>query len=367
MSYLLQAGDSFFPAPSKDALLDALPAGVFTLEEGQSGWFFKRTEGFQSLPKLYGSMERWQQRVITSFEQRAGNTGVLLSGEKGSGKSLLGRLISAAAAEKGMPTLLVNKCIPGAILGELLGQLSTPAVVFMDEFEKVFNEVEAQEEILGLLDGIHRSRHLFVLTVNDTHRMNKHLKNRPGRLYYHIEFQGLEAAFVEEYCAEHLKNQEWVADVKRVAALFAAFNFDMLQALVEEVNRFDEPPLVAVRLLNISPAGLDEKYKVEAYAPTGEKISLYESSFFGNPLNLKQYRLEFMVDDEKDDAALAPWEREMLAADRQKMAISQMVISQTDLAECKVEDGVYNFVKEGYRVVFTRGPRAKGSHWTDAF
>lgn len=365
MTYFLQAGDAFMPAPSKDALLEGLPPGVYTLEESMSGWYFKRGEAFQKLPKLYGSIEQWRDRVLTSFAARPGNTGVLLSGEKGSGKSLLARLISDGAGQTGMPTILVNKHMEGSVLGQMLGQLSSPAVVFMDEFEKVFGQPESQEEILGLLDGTHRSRHLFVLTVNDTHRMDKHLKNRPGRLYYHIEFQGLEESFVEEYCQEHLKKEEWIADVKRVASLFDAFNFDMLQALVEEVNRFNEPPLQAVRLLNITPAALEESYTIEAFASNGKKLSLYQTEFWGSPLQLSRYYVSVELSDEdgKTDA-LAEWERELLG---DLGSNERLMISSADLAECKVEEGIYEFRKNGIRVVFKRAPRSKGVHWTAAF
>lgn len=359
MTYFLQAGDSFFPAPSKEALLEGLPPAVYTLEESMSGWYFKRGEAFQKLPKLYGSIEGWRDRVLASFEARSSNTGVLLSGEKGSGKSLLARLISDAGAQRGMATVLVNKPIEGSVLGQMLGQLSSPAVIFMDEFEKVFGKSEAQEEILGLLDGTNQSRHLFVLTVNDTNRMDKHLKNRPGRLYYHIEFQGLEEAFVEDYCREHLQREEWINDVKRVASLFDAFNFDMLQALVEEVNRFDEAPLQAVRLLNITPATLEEAYTVEAFSPSGKKLPLYQNDFWGSPLQLQRYYVSFEIEEEND--VMAEWERELLGASE------RMMISQADLFECKVEEGIYEFRKEGMRVIFKRAPRTKGVHWTAAF
>lgn len=360
MGYFLQSGDAFVPAPSKDALLEGLPPAVYTLEESMTGWYFKRGEDFQPLPKLYGDLERHAARVFTSFAERPGNTGVLLSGEKGSGKSLLGRVISHNGGELGMPTILVNKHIAGSELGKMLGQLSSPAVIFMDEFEKIFHEAQAQEEVLGLLDGTHSSRHLFVLTVNDTHRMDKHLKNRPGRLYYHIEFHGLDESFVSDYCGEHLRKQEWVSDVKRVASLFDAFNFDMLQALVEEVNRFGEPPLQAVRYLNISPTALEESYEVAVVTSRGKKLKLYQNTFYGAPLSLRKYSVH-MDSEDQDKEALSPEEVEYFKTH------AALTISQSDLFECRVEEGVYEFRKDGFRVILTRARRATNLHWTAAF
>ena len=38
-----------------------------------------------------------------------------------------------------------------------------------------------------------------------------------------------------------------------IACVFSAFNFDMLKALVEEMNRYDESPQDALKMLNAKP------------------------------------------------------------------------------------------------------------------
>lgn len=302
MSYFLQSGDRFSPAPSKEALLDGLPPGLYTLEETPSGWVFKRGEAFSSLPELYGDLRQKCKRVLTTFAAREGNTGVLLSGERGSGKSLLGRLISRQAAEEfSMPTILINYSVPGEVIGEMLGHLTTPALVFMDEFEKVFHRHNEQEAFLGVLDGVHRSRHLFLLTVNDTLRLDRHLTNRPGRLYYHFKFSGLAEEFVEEYCVKNLDRQEWVEEVKFVAAYFSSFNFDMLKALVEEVNRFGESPKEAVTYLNISPEHSEEFFTVAMFTVEGEVLPPDACTYVANPLSIddETFYVEFGADSSK--------------------------------------------------------------------
>ena len=78
-------------------------------------------------------------------------------------------------------------------------------MVLFDEFEKVYDSDE-QEEMLTLLDGVFPSKKLFVLTCNDKWRVNQHMRNRPGRIFYMLDFTGLDEDFVVEYCHDNLKN-----------------------------------------------------------------------------------------------------------------------------------------------------------------
>jgi hypothetical protein len=79
------------------------------------------------------------------------------------------------------------------------------------------------------------------------------MRNRPGRIFYLIEFGGLEEEFIVEYCRDNLKDQSYVPDMIRVSLLFDIFNFDLLTAFVEESNRYGENPKSLVKLLNAKP------------------------------------------------------------------------------------------------------------------
>jgi len=107
----------------------------------------------------------------------------------------------------------------------------------MDEFEKVYTtgadehgrwrgDANYQAKLLTLLDGVYSSRKLFLLTSNSKNSMDSHMMNRPGRLYYMLEFNGLDASFVEEYCEDNLVQKEYIPAVTAISSLFESFNFD---------------------------------------------------------------------------------------------------------------------------------------------
>jgi hypothetical protein len=113
------------------------------------------------------------------------------------------------------------------------------------------------------MDGVFPTRKLFVLTVNDKYRVDEHMRNRPGRLYYLLEFEGLEPQFIIDYCTDRLNDKTQIDAICKVSTAFNAFNFDMLQALVQEMNRYGESPYDALKMLNAKPSADDgSKYDV---------------------------------------------------------------------------------------------------------
>jgi len=61
-----------------------------------------------------------------------------LVGEKGSGKTLLAKYISIAAAkERGIPTIVINHPFHGDEFNLFMQSIQEPVIVLMDEFEKI--------------------------------------------------------------------------------------------------------------------------------------------------------------------------------------------------------------------------------------
>jgi hypothetical protein len=62
-------------------------------------------------------------------------------------------------------------------------------------------KMEKQEQIimmLTLLDSVYPSKKLFWLTCNDKWRVNFNMKNHPSRVYYMLDFGGLDETFMRE-------------------------------------------------------------------------------------------------------------------------------------------------------------------------
>ena len=210
----------------------------------------------------------------------------MLTGEKGSGKTLLSKSISELARTQGIPTIVINQPWCGEGFNAFMQMIEQPTIVLFDEFEKVYDR-DDQEKMLTLLDGVYPSKKLFILTCNDRWRVDQHMRNRPGRIFYMLDFKGLEQDFIVEYCNDNLNAKEHIETICRIACLFGQFNFDMLKAMVEEMNRYGETPQEVLKLLNAKPEFSDEsRYTVDLQV-SGIDIfreKLENAEWRGNPL-----------------------------------------------------------------------------------
>ncbi len=261
-------GDHFAVISNKSLkTLDTLPANTYTIMQDQNGnLLLSIIENLDFNSKIYGDTEFVRDRIINTFEKRGKNTGILLSGEKGSGKTMLVKLLSKKLREeKSMPTIIVNKAWKGDKFNSFLQMIEQPCVVIFDEFEKIYNQ-EDQQEILTLFDGVYPSEKLFLVTINNLHKVDDNMKNRPGRFFYHLKYEGLSIEFIKEYCEDNLNNKEHTASVVNLAKIFNRMNFDALKAIVEEMNRYDEPLERSMKFLNASPEYAPKNdYEVEIW------------------------------------------------------------------------------------------------------
>ena len=287
MSHFFRNGNTFRVADDKAIEVhEFLPAGNYIVKmDPFENFFLEEVEQFKPLKKVYGDALKNADRILNTFDSREVSTGVLLNGEKGSGKTLLAKTLSIEAAKKGIPTIIINSDWHGDKFNKLVQDINQPAIIMFDEFEKVYNE-ETQEAVLTLMDGVFPTKKLFVLTCNDKWRINSHMRNRPGRLYYMIDYKGLDHAFIIEYCQDNLNAKQYIEKICTIASMFDQFNFDMLKALVEEMNRYDESPADALRILNAKPEFDSGSTYTTQVTFNGEVVdSLRREEWKGNPLN----------------------------------------------------------------------------------
>ena len=288
-------GNAFFMAdtPPED-VFKPLPAAVYTVKVmPMSGVYFldRMFESFDLPPKFYGDVDAKSNRVISTYSERDTSTGVLFVGEKGSGKSLTAKYICNQMIAKDIPIIVINSPHNSNGFCEFIKKIDQDCVIFIDEFEKLYktdddgdesnaeggsDNANSQNKLLSLFDGVFSSKKLFILTANNKYNISSFLLNRPGRVYYMFEYAGLSQAFIQEYCEDNLKNKTYINKVLGVTSLFTTFTFDMIQGLVEEMNRFDLPPEEAIDGLNINqPMYYDKmKFKMSLETLTGEEIHL---------------------------------------------------------------------------------------------
>lgn len=305
MSYFIRTGNNFRIA-AEEALdiKTELPVGNYTVKFNEMGGFFflEMVDSFKQVPKLYGDTQKNATRVIRTFLDRPNSTGIMLNGEKGSGKTLLAKTLSLEAALLDIPTIIINDPWTGDNFNKFLQDIEQPCVILFDEFEKVYDN-DDQEKALTLLDGVFPSRKLFIITCNDKWRVNEHMRNRPGRIYYMLDFKGLDPAFIQEYCEDELlpDNKVHTDKIVSIAALFEQFNFDMLKALVEEMNRYGETPQDALKMLNAKPEFNNAGKFACKLIVDGEEVKNTRSEWNGNPLSGTIY-FEWDPNPEDDDS-----------------------------------------------------------------
>lgn len=255
MNYMI-AGDTV-TVSSSDALKVSpeLPVGRYTINLApMSPITLVKAPAFKLPEKFYGEVESIAARIIRTFNARTKSTGVLLHGVKGAGKSLTAQLVSTRLAEHfEIPTIMVryDQMLPEII--EFIDNIDTPCMVFFDEFDKVEHKGD-HNKLLGMLDGTSAHKKLFMFTANDIWRVSEHIRSRPGRVYYSIDYPRLSVEAITSYCKDKLYNQDYLDEVKVVSTMSGKFSFDMLAALVEECNRFECSPREAARWLNLEVA-----------------------------------------------------------------------------------------------------------------
>jgi hypothetical protein len=339
MSYFIRNANMFTIA-SEEALdiQKVLPVGNYTVKQNpMSGQFFlEMVDSFEPMKKLYGNTTKNSDRILRTFMDRPNSTGVMLTGEKGSGKSLLAKTISIDAANQGIPTLIINTPFTGDNFNKFMQDIEQPCVILFDEFEKVYTEQD-QEAALTLMDGVFPSRKLFVLTCNDKWRINQHMRNRPGRIYYMIEFAGLDTQFIREYCQDVLIAKNHIDKVCEIAALFEQFNFDMLKALVEEMNRYNETPQDAISMLNAKPEYNNKGTFDVNLVVSGREIPMEEletKAWHGNPL-VGNIHVEYDTDPNglvEDDTVNTWFTKVFTPNDLKKVAAEKGIFTYTNAA-----------------------------------
>lgn len=253
-SIFLQKGRTFHVAdPDALNIQEQLPVGTYIVGVTPAGFHLEQVDDFELPAKLYGNVDTQAARILNTFFDRPGSTGCLFAGHKGSGKTMLIKRISQRAAlEHGVITLMINQPIYGEEFNAFLQGIEQPKVVLFDEFEKTYDS-DQQQRLLTIFDGTYTSKTLFLLTCNDSYRVDNYMHNRPGRIFYSLKFGGLGRDFIMDYCADNLKDASKANGVVNVSTFFSDFTFDMLKALVEEMNRYGESATDAMQMLNIKP------------------------------------------------------------------------------------------------------------------
>lgn len=240
--------------------LDSVPAGYYRIgfnpDAGQ--FYLAEVDSLQVAEKVYGNLLEHLPRIEAAFNEITDKPmSVMLEGLKGSGKSLLMKTLAKRFVENedGI-VLMCNSPFTGDAYFEFLQKISQKKIVLMDEFDKVYNDKDARNNILTLLDGNFASHTMFILTMNAGLASGnfEFFHNRPGRVMFNIKFRGVPIEAIQAYAEDHLLDKSKVADVVTFVKRFTDFNMDMLSKLINEINYCPNLSLEQIsEYLNVKP------------------------------------------------------------------------------------------------------------------
>ena len=93
---------------------DKLPAKTFNIRFAmQQGFFLVEIPNIKVNEKVYGIHQQKLKKVVNAFEKNERNLGVILSGDKGIGKSLFAKMLIEEGINLGFPVIIVDTYYPG--------------------------------------------------------------------------------------------------------------------------------------------------------------------------------------------------------------------------------------------------------------
>ena len=219
---------------------DQLPPKTYRVDYDPETRIFSLLEAHDfEIPetKIYGQHLDKVKKVLNSMDKMNRNLGVILSGDKGIGKSLFSKCLGLKARKKGIPVILVNEYHEG--IANFLEEIEQTVMILFDEYDKTFDEKKhnCQAEMLSLFDGVSAGKKLFVITCNEIQSLSQYLINRPGRFHYHFRFLYPTADEIRAYMEDKLDKQ-YYDEIENVIAFSVRMNlnYDCLRSIAFELN-----------------------------------------------------------------------------------------------------------------------------------
>lgn len=163
---------------------------VYTLVEDHftDELYLKEDEDFVMPVKYYQDKDdkRFVKKVINTFTNTEKlTTGVMLSGTKGCGKTLMAKHIAMLS---NVPIIVLDKNVRASNLENFFTRISIDVCVIIDELDKYWDT----RYMLGFFDGVKPTgKKLVICTCNDEDEVSEYLNDRCSRIRYKRVFENL--------------------------------------------------------------------------------------------------------------------------------------------------------------------------------
>lgn len=260
---------------------------IFNFDDLGNCWL-EDAEDFKFPKKIYDINSGMRKDIKLVFDSYERNLGVLLTGNKGQGKSLEAKLL---CKELGLPVILVNKSIPKDVnFVSFFNGIKQNYCFFVDEFEKLFadkgrtdanKDYHEQDVFLSFMDGVLTNEHkvFFLLTTNDS--VSEYFINRPSRVKFLKEYDELSEEVFNMIVDDKLQDKSLREDLEDNVSLIN-LNIDLLVSIIDDINLLKRP---------FSEFKDSYNYKLEQYKYEMTMIDGVSEKFIGFFTNKKKLKV----------------------------------------------------------------------------
>jgi len=198
------------------------------------------------------------------------------------------KILCNIAIDNNMPVIEVSNLEATMELVQFLSGLND-VVIFLDEFVKNFASL--QDTMLTALSDLYKTNKLFIITENDSRRINQYILNSPSRIKHHYRFKRIGKDVLEEYSTDMKVREDFLKDLLLKYDRSPVFSFNHLRAIVEEHVEYPNDSLDdLIGRLNVSVLDNTTALKVTKVYDTVAKEELkFDSCIIDIPYFNKGY------------------------------------------------------------------------------
>ena len=152
---------------------------------------------------LSDSDKKFMNKIVATYKKTDKlTTGVLFSGLKGSGKTLMAK---ATAMRSNLPIIVINGSVRANDIESFFSQVSDNVCIIMDELDKNWY----LPSLLGFFDGVKPTcKKLILCTANDEQDINKYLNDRCSRIRYKRVFNSINKNVAKTVLLKYFDTEE---------------------------------------------------------------------------------------------------------------------------------------------------------------